>query len=168
MSTYKRWVPYNEYRKRKRAFRKAQEQEWAREAEEKRQQELAWAEQSQRLMRAKQEHPVEYFFRTTEAQQEIFGKTSISDRIFGLGEVTKSNPTGRMGWFTSFLLLLVFFPLLLLSHPRQLPILQVISFVALGIECYRYKKGTAFEHEWKVVLGVLTVLGWIYFLSLRH
>jgi hypothetical protein len=167
MSTYKRRIPYNEYRRRKRAFVRAQEQKWAKEADEEQQQDLVWAEQSQRLMRAKQQHPLAYFLGTSDAKREIFGKTGLINRVFGLGEVTKSNRTGRMGWFTSFLMLLIFFPLLLLSHPRQLPVLQIISFSALGIEYYRYKKGTAFEHEWKLVLGVLTVLGWVFFLSFR-
>lgn len=166
MSTYKRRIPYSEYRKRKRALKKAREQKWAKEVEEKRQQECAWAEQSQRLIRVKQEHPVAYFFGNTDAQREIFGRVSINNKIFGLGTVTKSNATGRMGLLTAYLLLLVFFPLLLLSHPHQLPGLQIISFAVVGVECYRYQKGTAFKHEWKVVLGVLTVFGWIFVLSL--
>lgn len=167
MSTYKRRVPYSEYRKRKQALRKAQEQEQTKKAEEKLQQELAWAERSQKLTQAKREHPIAYFLGNTDAQREIFGRTSITNSVLGLGKVTKRNPTGKMGWLTSFLLLVLFFPLLLLSHPRQFPGLQIISFVALGIECYRYKKGTAFKQEWKAVLGVLTVLGWVFFLSLR-
>jgi|HubBroStandDraft_6_1064221.scaffolds.fasta_scaffold00076_17 hypothetical protein len=167
MSTYKPRVPYSEYRKRKQALRKAQEQERARKADEKRQEDLTWAERSQKLIQAKREHPIAYFFGNTDVQQEIFGKTSITNSVLGLGNVTKNNPTGRMGWLTGFLLLLLFFPLLLLSIPSQLPFLQIISFVAIGIELYRYEKGKAFEHEWKVVLGVITALGWIVLLSLR-
>jgi len=48
MTTHKFRIPYDEYRRRRRALRKAQEQKWAKEAEEKRQQELAWAEQSEK------------------------------------------------------------------------------------------------------------------------
>jgi hypothetical protein len=167
MSTSKRRVPYSEYRKRKQALRKAHEQERAIKTEEKRQQELAWAERSQRLIQAEREHPIAYFLGNTDAQREIYGKTTITNTVLGLGKVTDSNPSGTMGWLTSLLLLVLFFPLLLLSHPRQLPGLGIISFVALGVECYRYKKGTAFKQEWKAVLGVLAVIGWIFLLSLR-
>jgi hypothetical protein len=113
---------------------------------------------------SQKEHPVAYFFGTTETQQEIFGRVSLLNRVFGTGAVSKYNPTGHMGFVFSVLLLILFFPLLLLGHPRQLPALQIISFVLLVIEIDRYQKGKAFDYEWKVVLAAVTVIGWIVLL----
>ncbi|SRR6266478_1648745 len=168
MRTYKHRIPYSEYRKRKRAFKKAQEQRRAQEAEEKQKQDLAWAEQGQRLIRAKQKHPVAYFFGNTDDQQEIFGRISFTNRLFGLGARTANNPTGHTGFLghlVTVLFLVAFFPLMLLSHIHQLPVLQIVAFIAMGIEYKRYQRGIAFKHESKVVLGALNVLGWIFFLT---
>jgi hypothetical protein len=94
-----------------------------------------------------------------------FTRTTVANTLFGMGNPTERNPSGTLGHITGFLMLLVFFPLLLLAHPRQSPIMQILSFAALSVECARYHMRKAFKNEWKVVLGVLTALGWLLFLT---
>jgi len=118
------WIPTNEYRKRQREFKKARAKEQAKRDEEERQRKEAWLVRGRRLTQAKKEHPVKYFFGTTDTQQEIFGKVSVANKVVGLGKVTDSNHTETTGmlprFVTTLVVLIVFFPLLLLSHPRQL------------------------------------------------
>jgi hypothetical protein len=164
MPRKRRWIPESEYRKVRASKKKMQREYFAKQQEEKGERDLAWREQGRKLTEAQKEHPVAYFLGTTDTQQKIFGRVSVMSRLFGVGRVNEANPTGHMGFFVSLFLLVLFFPLLLLSHIRQLPLLQIIAFVVFGIEGIRYSKGNAGNNEWKVCLAVLTIIGWTVFL----
>jgi hypothetical protein len=72
----RKWIPEREYRKIRAAKKKKQAELYAKQAEEKRQRDLAWAEQGRRLTQAKQEHPIAYFFGNTETQRQVFAERS--------------------------------------------------------------------------------------------